>query len=66
MLVVLLRRRLHHAVIRRPATGDFRVQEELGGSFAKAQPSEALVELELIEPSLFFGGDRLAAVTACE
>ena len=77
-----------HAVLKRPAPGDFRVQAEFGGSTQRAEPSEALLdvavraitaagrvspwlyarvdlvetargpllmELELIEPELFFG-----------
>jgi len=78
-----------HAVVKRPRSGDFRVQEELGGSATPAEPSSAmldyarfvlerapsmpvyarvdlveraagitLMELELIEPSLFLRGDR--------
>lgn len=86
-----------HAVVKRPAAGDFRVQEEYGGTVARAEPSKdlvlqastalehlprpwtyarvdavetpgrlLLVELELIEPELFFrfdsaSADRLAA-----
>jgi glutathione synthase/RimK-type ligase-like ATP-grasp enzyme len=73
-----------HAVRKRPASGDFRVQTELGGTFAAARPDPALVrqadrilaaidspwlyarvdgvaaedrlllmELEVVEPSLF-------------
>lgn len=78
---------LSHAVLKRPAPGDFRVQAEFGGSTTRAEPSEALLdvavraitaagrvspwlyarvdlvetsrgpllmELELIEPELFF------------
>jgi hypothetical protein len=88
-----------HAIVKRPASGDFRVQEQFGGrekaivppdaahalaraalSAAPALPLYArvdmvigedgrflLMELELIEPSLFFehapdGGERFAAV----
>jgi glutathione synthase/RimK-type ligase-like ATP-grasp enzyme len=89
--------RYSHAVIRRPGAGDFRVQQELGGSVTKALPDAALIEaackalqqapgatlyarvdgvavegvfrlteLELIEPCLFFGGDREAAQRFCE
>ncbi len=74
-----------HAILKRPATGDFRVQEEHGGALATVQPSPdmlktaeqalnampdsslyarvdlirfnnewAVMELELIEPSLYF------------
>ena len=81
-----------HAVIKRPAPGDFRVQEEFGGWAEPHVPSAALLEqaqhalrqapgrplyarvdgvdvagrfmlmeLELIEPSLFLGTDPQAA-----
>ncbi len=74
-----------HAILKRPAAGDFRVQEEHGGELATVQPSPdmlktaeqvlkampdsslyarvdlirfnnewAVMELELIEPSLYF------------
>jgi glutathione synthase/RimK-type ligase-like ATP-grasp enzyme len=33
-----------HAVIKRPQSGDFRVQREYGGSFSSATPSTALIE----------------------
>jgi glutathione synthase/RimK-type ligase-like ATP-grasp enzyme len=33
-----------HAVLKRPRTGDFRVQEHLGGSADAAQPTPALIE----------------------
>jgi glutathione synthase/RimK-type ligase-like ATP-grasp enzyme len=33
-----------HAVIKRPAAGDFRVQEELGGRAASALPSDHLID----------------------
>jgi hypothetical protein len=77
---------LSHAIVKRPATGDFRVQEEHGGLIAAIDPPAdcllvgqraieaigttllyarvdlvrlasgqmALIELELIEPSLYF------------
>ena len=32
-----------HAVIKRPRPGDFRVQSELGGSYARAEPPPALI-----------------------
>jgi hypothetical protein len=35
---------LSHAVVKRPKAGDFRVQEELGGSSIAATPSAALLE----------------------
>jgi glutathione synthase/RimK-type ligase-like ATP-grasp enzyme len=82
-----------HAVLKRPRSGDFRVQNEFGGSAALAEPPAALVdaaarlvkidprmdtvyarvdcvdlegelclmELELIEPSLFLDGAPGAA-----
>jgi glutathione synthase/RimK-type ligase-like ATP-grasp enzyme len=81
-----------HAMLKRPREGDFRVQEELGGSARPEEPSSALVEqarqalaaapapclyarvdgverdgrlvlmeLELIEPVLYFGADPGAA-----
>jgi len=91
--------RFSHAVCKRPATGDFRVQRELGGSAVAARPEAGLVvdastavdaacaasgapardvlyarvdgvvrrgrlqlmELECIEPELFFAADRHAA-----
>ena len=75
-----------HAIVKRPAAGDYRVQEEHGGIFVSIDPAEdliyagnsaveaigqtllyarvdlvrldtgqpALIELELIEPSLYF------------
>ena len=78
--------RLSHAIVKRPAAGDFRVQEEHGGIITPATPTEdlvaagsqaiqaigttllyarvdlvrlasgqaALMEMELIEPSLYF------------
>jgi glutathione synthase/RimK-type ligase-like ATP-grasp enzyme len=77
--------RFSHAVVKRPAVGDFRVQEQFGGSKTEADASPALIEqaarvltaareqtlyarvdgvvragqfqlleLELVEPSLFF------------
>ncbi len=81
-----------HAVLKRPAAGDFRVQERFGGSIARARPSAGLVdraaetlaaaegdllyarvdavrdgdrlllvELEVLEPSLFLKHDPGAA-----
>jgi len=78
--------RYSHAVLKRPVSGDFRVQEEFGGAFAPAEPPSGLLsaaraaleaagqttlyarvdgvvrggrfelmELELVEPSLFLG-----------
>lgn len=75
-----------HAVLKRPVSGDFRVQEEFGGAFAPVEPPAGLLaaaqaaleaagertlyarvdgvirggrfevmELELVEPSLFLG-----------
>jgi glutathione synthase/RimK-type ligase-like ATP-grasp enzyme len=75
-----------HAVLKRPAGGDFRVHEHLGGTVARAEPGQGLIEqardavaavgqplpyarvdaverggqlvlmeLEIIEPSLFLG-----------
>ncbi|WEN15994.1 hypothetical protein PY254_04795 [Rhodanobacter sp. AS-Z3] len=44
-----------HAVIKRPATGDYRVQSEYGGSIEPAQPSAA---------TLAAAGKALAAVAA--
>ncbi|HYG63391.1 MAG TPA: hypothetical protein VEL74_12475, partial [Thermoanaerobaculia bacterium] len=82
-----------HAVIKRPKSGDFRVQIDHGGSAAPADPPAAvleraerilaavagpwlyarvdgcvlsgrrgfhLMELEMLEPSLFFAQDPLA------
>lgn len=78
-----------HAIKKRPKNGDFRVQEEHGGTFALATPTAAvkevaeqalncvnedllyaridvamlddqtpaIIEMELIEPSLYFGVD---------
>lgn len=75
-----------HAIVKRPADGDFRVQEEHGGQISKVEPdndlveagkkameaipetllyarvdlvrlddgSPAIIEIELIEPSLYF------------
>jgi hypothetical protein len=79
-------------MLKRPRAGDFRVQEELGGSAERREPPQALVEqarqalaaapapclyarvdgverdgglvvmeLELIEPVLYFGADPGAA-----
>jgi len=81
-----------HAVMKRPTRGDFRVQEDFGGSSEARVPSPAIVEaasyalrqvpgaplyarvdgvvvegaftlmeMELIEPSLFLGSDERAA-----
>jgi len=81
-----------HAVLKKPAVGDFRVQEHLGGSLAAGEPPPGLIEqaseileqvndplpyarvdgveqdgrlvlmeLELIEPALFFGYAKGAA-----
>jgi glutathione synthase/RimK-type ligase-like ATP-grasp enzyme len=81
-----------HAVLKRPAAGDFRVQEAHGGRGTRAEPSAdlvdaargvlarvagpwlyarvdicryagdwALMELEMLEPSLFLGADPGAA-----
>jgi len=82
-----------HAIRKRPAAGDFRVQEEHGGSLESIEPENdtlelaeqtlqainqtllyarvdivrldnglpALIELELIEPSLYFEHDKAAA-----
>jgi len=33
-----------HAIVKRPASGDFRVQEEFGGSVEPATPSDAIVD----------------------
>lgn len=90
--------RLSHAIVKRPAVGDFRVQEQFGGREAAWVPTEAakaladaalaacplppvyarvdmvgdadgklhIMELELIEPSLFlnFAPDKGAAFAA--
>jgi hypothetical protein len=84
--------RYSHAVLKRPVSGDFRVQEEFGGAFAPAEPPSSLLsaaraaleaggqttlyarvdgvvrggrfevmELELVEPSLFLGTAPSAA-----
>ena len=81
-----------HVMLKRPREGDFRVQEELGGSAERREPPAALIEqarqalaavpapclyarvdgverdgglvvmeLELIEPVLYFGADPGAA-----
>ncbi|KXI29741.1 ATP-grasp domain-containing protein [Paraglaciecola hydrolytica] len=81
-----------HAILKRPKSGDFRVQEEHGGLLQSIEPCEemltcsrhalaslpedalyaridlvrhqgefALMEIELIEPSLYFNMDPLAA-----
>ncbi|MBA3583620.1 MAG: hypothetical protein H0W36_03660 [Gemmatimonadetes bacterium] len=103
--VVFFAGEFSHAVVKRPAPGEFRVQEKLGGTLAPVEPSEALVrsaraaldasvqaapagepvyarvdgvpegnrlvvmEVELIEPSLFLAtapaaADRFAAAIA--
>ena len=51
--------RYSHAVLKRPKSGDFRVQEEYGGSSEAAVPSTALIEqasriIDLIEDKLLF------------
>jgi glutathione synthase/RimK-type ligase-like ATP-grasp enzyme len=43
--VVLVDGRVGHALRKRPAPGDYRVQEEWGGSVERAEPSATLVEL---------------------
>jgi glutathione synthase/RimK-type ligase-like ATP-grasp enzyme len=84
--LLFFRGRYSHAVLKRADRGDFRVQEEFGGTFAAAEASPAVVtaaaraleaagqetlyarvdgvvrngrfelmELELVEPTLFFG-----------
>jgi len=86
-----------HAVVKRPAKGDFRVQEELGGTYSLEIPPERLVEqalevvrtikepllyaridavvrneqlylmeLELVEPALFFDVSPASANAFCE
>ena len=57
-----------HAIVKRPAAGDFRVQEQFGGRETAWDASDAagklhIMELELIEPSLFlhFAEDKGAA-----
>ncbi len=90
--LVFFEGRFSHAVLKRPAAGDYRVQWEFGGSADASKPSRkliadaervlaavpgdplyarvdgvardgrlALMELELIEPHLFFGWERRAA-----
>jgi len=86
---------LSHAIVKRPAAGDFRVQEEHGGIIRPLTPAEdlvragnqaikaigttllyarvdlvrlasgqpALMEMELIEPSLYFDQDPGSAAT---
>ena len=90
--------RLSHAIVKRPAAGDFRVQEEHGGIIAPVTPHEdlvragnqaiaaigttllyarvdlvrltsgqpALMEMELIEPSLYFDQDPNSAAIFAE
>lgn len=89
--------RYSHAVLKRPRSGDFRVQSELGGEVVLADPDAAVVqraeeivallptpwlyarvdacaldgalvlmELELIEPTLFFHADPAAPVRFAE
>ena len=87
-----------HAILKRPARGDFRVQEEHGGQLLSVQPDQearrlatevfnaipfdtlyaridlvrlpdgtlAVMEVELIEPSLYFGFDQRAPELFCE
>jgi glutathione synthase/RimK-type ligase-like ATP-grasp enzyme len=43
--VVLVDGQVGHALRKRPATGDYRVQEEWGGSAERAEPSPSLAEL---------------------
>jgi hypothetical protein len=88
---VFLAEEYSHSVLKRPAAGDFRVQDEFGGQIGGEAPAAALVseatriaqwiprpwlyaridgveiagklnvmEVELIEPSLFLGSDRAA------
>jgi len=90
--LLFFNKQFSHAVLKRPRTGEFRVQVEHGGSFEAATASRnfidvaqavvdsiqepllfarvdgvsldgrfTLMELELIEPYLFFGVDRSAA-----
>ena len=90
--LVFLAGAFSHAVRKRPATGDFRVQEQFGGTVERAEVDPALtrqaaaavaaapgkplyarvdgvvvdgrlvlMELELVEPTLFFGLDGAAA-----
>jgi glutathione synthase/RimK-type ligase-like ATP-grasp enzyme len=42
--LIFLGGRYSHAVLKRPAAGDFRVQEEYGGTSTQAQPPESLIE----------------------
>ena len=89
--LIFLRGEYSHAILKLPGAGDFRVQQELGGSADAASPAPALIEqaravvakipgpwlyarvdgveiggvftlmeLELIEPSLFLVSDREA------
>jgi len=88
--LVFLDNEYSHAVVKRPAAGEFRVHEEYGGSVTAAKPDAGLVrqarrfvdaveplayarvdgvvvdgvltlvELELIEPELFFRADPRA------
>jgi glutathione synthase/RimK-type ligase-like ATP-grasp enzyme len=41
--VVFFAGRYSHAVLKRPRTGDFRVQREHGGTFDSAQPTDAVI-----------------------
>jgi len=90
--LVFLAGAFSHAVRKRPATGDFRVQEQFGGTAERAEVEPSLtrqaaaavaaspgkplyarvdgivvegglvlMELELVEPTLFFGLDDAAA-----
>jgi hypothetical protein len=77
--LLFFRGRYSHAVLKRPEPGDFRVQEEFGGVFLAADPPSQVVvirngrfelmELELVEPSLFLeaspgAAERFAAAIA--
>ncbi len=42
--LMFFRGRYSHAVLKRPASGEFRVQEHLGGGAAPAEPPEEIVE----------------------
>jgi glutathione synthase/RimK-type ligase-like ATP-grasp enzyme len=86
-----------HAVVKRPASGDFRVQEEWGGTYSLERAPEGLVEqavevirtikdpllyaridavarkerlylmeLELVEPALYFDVNPASAKAFCE
>ncbi len=95
--LVFLGGRFSHAVLKRPAPGDFRVQKEFGGRLVPAEPTSqaieeaqailaaapkphlyarvdaveiegrlVLVELEMIEPELFFWADPAAPLRFVE